>query len=104
MFAAPSEMAILEKTTADNKIKEAWLEELQYPIADDDFNVIICAMEWPKRVRVVIQVHQKRIQDVYDIYEAALKKKCIGFATILEELVHSTCNRHSCFQIFQACF
>lgn len=85
MFAAPNEMAVLERMTSDNKLREQWLENVQYLIPEDDFHVMVCAMEWPKRVRTIIQVHQKRIQEEYDHYEVALKKKRVEFATLLDK-------------------
>lgn len=77
-------MALLERMVADNKIKEDWLEKVQYPVPKEDFFVIVSCMEWPKRVRTIIQVHTKRIQEEYDHYEAALKKHRIEFLELLE--------------------
>lgn len=84
MSACVNEMALLERMVADNNIKEAWLESVQYPIPQEDFFVIVSCMEWPKRVRTIIQVHTKRIQEEYDHYEAALKKHRSEFLELLE--------------------
>ena len=84
MSACVNEMALLERMVADNKIKEDWLENVQYPIPQEDFFVIVACMEWPKRVRTIIQVHTKRIQEEYDHYEAALKKHRAEFLQLLE--------------------
>ena len=70
--------------TLENKIREAWLEGVIFPIPDDDFAVMVAGMEWPKRVRTILSVHEKRIQDEYDHYEAAFKKKRIEFQALLD--------------------
>jgi hypothetical protein len=77
-------MSLLERMTLENKIREAWLEGVIHPIPDDDFAVMIAGMEWPKRVRTILNVHQKRIQDEYDHYEAAFKKKRTEFQALLD--------------------
>jgi len=83
-LAAPNEMSLLERMTQENKIKEVWLEGVIFSIPDDDFAIIVAGMEWPKRIRTILQVHQKRIQDEYDHYEAALKKKRNEFVAQLD--------------------
>lgn len=77
-------MSLLERMTQENKIKEAWLEGVIFPIPDDDFAVMVAGIEWPKRIRTILQVHQKRIQDEYDHYETAFKKKRTEFAAQLD--------------------
>lgn len=81
---ATNEMSLLERMTQENKVREAWLEGVIYPIPDDDFAVMVAAMEWPKRIRTILQVHQKRIQDEYDHYEVAFKKKRNEFQALLD--------------------
>jgi len=92
--AAPNEISLLERMTEENKKKEAWLEGVIFPIPDNDFVVMVVAMEWPKRIRTMLQVHQKRIQDEYDHYEADFKKKRNEFVALLDRLFIQMLNKY----------
>lgn len=81
--ATLNDMALLERMSQENKIKEEWLEGVRFPIPDIDFSVIVANMEWPKRIRTILNVHQKRIQDEYDYYEQEFKKKRNDFQKLL---------------------
>jgi len=87
-------MSLLERMTQENKIKEVWLEGVIFSIPDDDFAVMVAGMEWPKRIRTILQVHQKRIQDEYDHYEATFKKKRNEFVVQLDRLALNILNKY----------
>ncbi|BFI29560.1 dynein axonemal heavy chain [Marchantia polymorpha subsp. ruderalis] len=83
-FAAANEMAVLERMLEENKRREFFLEEAMFGLPEDDFQKMMVAREWPKRIRVILSVHQRRIQEEYDHYEAGLKKRRVEFAKKLE--------------------
>ncbi|KAL3693679.1 hypothetical protein R1sor_007330 [Riccia sorocarpa] len=83
-FSAVNEMAFLERMLEDNKRREVFLEDAMFSLPEDDFQKMMIAREWPKRIRVVLSVHQRRIQEEYDRYETTLKKRRIEFAKQLE--------------------
>lgn len=78
-------MAALERILEDNRKRELFLETAQCSLPEDDFQRLVGAREWPKRIRVILNVHQRRIQEEYDHYEAALKKKRSEFIHLLEK-------------------
>ncbi|KAL2633853.1 hypothetical protein R1flu_005332 [Riccia fluitans] len=83
-FAAANEMAVLERILEDNKRREIFLEDAMFSLPEDDFQKMMIAREWTKRIRVVLSVHQRRIQEEYDHYETGLKKRRIEFSKQLE--------------------
>ncbi|KAG0598749.1 hypothetical protein M758_12G097900 [Ceratodon purpureus] len=64
---AANEMSLLERMTLENKIREAWLEGVIHPIPDDDFAVMVAGMEWPKRVRTILNAMHKGLEGANDV-------------------------------------
>ncbi|KAJ7214742.1 hypothetical protein O6H91_Y473500 [Diphasiastrum complanatum] len=84
LVACPNELAVLEKILVGSKQKDEFLERYMFNIPETDFRIMLTAYEWPKRVRAVIEVHTKRIQEEYEHYENQLKQRRTDFASVLE--------------------
>nr|AML30857.1 axonemal inner arm dynein heavy chain 1 [Marsilea vestita] len=84
LFSCPNELLAVEKVLADCRQKDEFLEKFMFQIPELEFRTMMLAYEWPKRVRAVVEVHAHRIQEEYEQYEQALKKKRVDFLELLE--------------------
>ena len=84
LFSCPNELATVEKVLAECRQKDEFLEKFMFQIPETEFRSMMLAYEWPKRVRAVVEVHTRRIQEEYEQYELALKKRRAAFLELLE--------------------
>ncbi|KAH7442335.1 hypothetical protein KP509_03G083100 [Ceratopteris richardii] len=88
LFSCPNELASVEKSLAECRQKDQFLDKCMFQIPEAEFRTMMLAYEWPKRVRAVIEVHTHRIQEEYEQYESMLKKKRSTFLELLESYDH----------------